>query len=312
MVASPPAGTFDAVSHPSPRLTVGLPVYNGERYLDETIQAIRAQSYEDFELFVADNASTDGTRDIVEAHAAEDPRIVLDVATENRGASYNWNRCYAQAATEFFTWACADDIPLPGKYDACIQLLDSWPEAVLAYSGTELIDEHGALTGPFDDIGPVEEDTQAARLERIVRDLVLVHPLFGVIRTDVLTTTRGMEPYKRADTVLLGELALRGHFAFTPDVHFHRRMHPEVSMQGSDEAIAAHYTGSPSSGPIFPNARLLRGHLEAIKEAPLSRAEKLQAVRALRRWRYRKPFLREVRAGAKGRAMQLRRKLPGA
>ncbi|MDG2112741.1 MAG: glycosyltransferase family 2 protein [Actinomycetota bacterium] len=293
-----------------PRLTVGLPVYNGEAYLDETLRAIRAQSFEDFVLFVADNASTDGTREIVEAHQADDERITLDVATENRGASYNWNRCYAQAATPFFTWACADDNPLVDKYRVCIDLLDdAGPTAVLAYPGTDLIDEHGNITQHFDDMGPLTEPTPAGRLQRIVRDLELVNSLFGVIRTDVLKSTRGMEAYKRADTVLLGELAMRGQFLFEPEVHFYRRIHPEVSMQGSDSSIAAHYTGVDSDAPMFPNALLLRNHLAAIKLAPITATEKLQCVGVLRRWRYRKPFARELTRGAKATARQAASKL---
>lgn len=303
-------GTVVRVPDARPRLTVGLPVYNGEAYLDETLRAIRSQSLDDFVLFVADNASTDGTRDIVETHRADDERILLDVATENRGASYNWNRCFAQTHTPFFTWACADDLPLVDKYRVCIDLLDAaGPEAALAYPGTDLIDEHGTITGHFDDIGALDEATPAGRLQRIVRDLVLVNSLFGVIRTDVLKSTRGMEAYKRADTVLLGELAMRGRFLYEPEVHFHRRLHPEVSMQGSDSSIATHYTGTSSDAPTFPNTLLLSNHLAAIRLAPISTAEKIQCVRTLRRWRYRKPFAKELGRGVTGGARRAASKL---
>ncbi len=278
-----------------PRLTVGLPVYNGAGYLDATLKALRAQSFDDFELFVADNASTDATREIVESHRADDPRITLDIATENRGAAYNWNRCYARARTEYFTWACADDIPLSGKYSACIELLDTaGPAAALAYTGTELIDGSDDITGGYKDLGPLDDPTPAGRLQRIVRDLHLVHPLFGVIRTDVLKNTAGLGAYKRADTVLLGELAMRGDFLFDPSVHFQRRMHAEVSMQGSDTEIAALYTGRADAGPLLPNARVLRGHVAAIWRAPLTVGQRIQCLRTLRRWRYRRPFAKEM------------------
>jgi len=270
-------------------------VYNGADYLDATLKAIRGQSVDDFELFIADNASTDATREIVESHRADDPRITIDVATENRGAAYNWNRCYARARTEYFTWACADDIPLSGKYEASIKLLDAaGPGASLAYTGTELIDENGNITSGYEDMGALDEPTPAGRLQRIVRDLHLVHPLFGVIRTDVLKSTPGLGAYKRADTVLLGELAMRGQYLFDPTVHFQRRMHAEVSMQGSDAAIAAIYTGRADAGPMLPNARLLRGHVAAIWRAPLTVGQRVQCLRTLRRWRYRRPFAKEL------------------
>ena len=293
-----------------PRLTVGLPVYNGEDYLDETLRAIRGQTFTDFVLFVADNASTDGTRDIVEAHRAEDSRIVVDVADRNRGAAWNWNRCYRGAQSPYFSWACADDIPLPRKFEVCVDLLDdTGPEVVLAYPGTDLIDEHGVVTGHYEDIGPVDEPDPAARLTRIVRDLSLVHPLFGVVRTDVLRSTAGMGAYKRADTVLLGELAMRGRFAFDPAVHFHRRVHPEVSMQGDDASIAAHYTGRADARPTHPFGRLLRGHLTAVRQAPIGAADKARCVAALRRWRYRGRLLDETRSAITGVVTRTRRRL---
>ena len=294
----------------SPRLTVGLPVYNGEDYIDQTLEAVRAQTMDDLVVFVADNASTDGTREIVEHHAAADNRIILDVATENRGASFNWNRCFAQATTPFFTWICADDIPLPDKYGRGVEMLEQDAHAVLAYPGTEIIDSDGQVTGPFEDMGALVEPTPAGRLERILRDLVLVNSLFGVLRTEVLKDTRGMMAFNRADTVLLGELALRGTFRYDPEIHFQRRIHDAKAMEGSDADIAAHYTGSADiEPPSFPFGKVLQGHLQAIHQAPLSRSEKVQALRALRRWRYRKRFLAEVGRGARTNARRLSSRL---
>ena len=58
-----------------PRLSIGLPVYNGENFLAESIESLLGQSYEDFELIISDNASTDGTEDICRSYAQQDSRI---------------------------------------------------------------------------------------------------------------------------------------------------------------------------------------------------------------------------------------------
>jgi len=290
-----------------PRLTVGLPVYNGERYIDETLRALRSQSFDDFVLFVADNASTDGTRDVVEAHMAEDDRIVLDVAERNQGAAFNWNRCYLQSTTEYFTWACADDVPLADKFARCIELLDAeGPDTVLAYPATELIDDDGVITGPYDDMGTIGGVRPSHRFLRIVRDLHLVHPLFGVMRTDTLASTRGCGAYSRADTVLLGELAMRGRFGFVDEVLFQRRIHEASAMAGSDASVATHYTGSAEAGPRYPFSRLLRGHLGAVASAPIPVVDRLRCAWALTHWRYRRQIPRELRSGARRTAGRLR------
>ncbi|HLR96223.1 MAG TPA: glycosyltransferase, partial [Jiangellaceae bacterium] len=76
----------------APRVTIGLPVFNGERYLEAAIDSILAQDFQDFELLLADNASTDATLEICERAAARDPRVTVHRSEANRGAAWNYNR----------------------------------------------------------------------------------------------------------------------------------------------------------------------------------------------------------------------------
>src|SRR4051794_27811047 len=75
-----------------PRVSIGLPVYNGEKYLAAAIESALRQTFGDLELIISDNGSTDGTREICERFAAEDPRVRYHQEVQNRGAVWNFNR----------------------------------------------------------------------------------------------------------------------------------------------------------------------------------------------------------------------------
>ena len=93
-----------------PRISVGMPVYNGEAYIEIAIQSVLDQSFGDFELLISDNASTDRTEEICRDFAAQDPRIVYSRNEENIGAAPNYNRLVDVASADYFRWSNADDV----------------------------------------------------------------------------------------------------------------------------------------------------------------------------------------------------------
>ena len=108
-----------------PRISIGLPVFNGERYLDQTLQSILAQDYHDFELIVSDNASTDETVEIVERWAKKDSRIKFFRNSENLGGAANFNKVLELAEGDLFRWAGHDDLMAPGMLRRCIDTIDA-------------------------------------------------------------------------------------------------------------------------------------------------------------------------------------------
>src|SRR5215472_3946539 len=94
----------------APRLSIGLPVYNGEDYLAESLEALLGQSYEDFELIISDNASTDSTADICRRYEKQDSRIRYVRQPRNIGAGPNHNYVVRHARGELFKWAAHDDL----------------------------------------------------------------------------------------------------------------------------------------------------------------------------------------------------------
>src|SRR5262245_55195681 len=110
-----------------PRLSIGVPVYNGQRFLRATLDSLLAQTFTDFELIICDNASTDGTEAICREYAARDPRVTYVRHDRNLGPAPNYNACFAHARGELFKWAAADDVVEPKFLQRCIEMLDSDP-----------------------------------------------------------------------------------------------------------------------------------------------------------------------------------------
>ena len=126
-------------TYPSPRVSIGLPVYNGERYLGQTIDSLLSQTYGDFDLLVSDNASNDGTEDICRSYAALDKRISYVRQGENIGAMGNFNYLASRASTDYFKWCAADDLIAPTFLATCIEFLESQLDFVLCHSSTRTI-----------------------------------------------------------------------------------------------------------------------------------------------------------------------------
>jgi len=124
----------------SPPLTIGLPVYNGQNYVSESLDSLLAQTYTDFELIISDNASTDSTEEICRDYAARDSRIRYVRQPVNIGAAPNHNYLVQAAHGRLFKWAAHDDLFAPKLVERCIEALDQ-PEVILAHAYMGIVDE---------------------------------------------------------------------------------------------------------------------------------------------------------------------------
>lgn len=94
----------------TPRVSIGMPVFNGEKYIRDALDSLLNQTFSDFELIISDNASTDRTEEICCEYASRDSRISYFRQTENNGAITNFQFVLDQASGEFFMWAAYDDL----------------------------------------------------------------------------------------------------------------------------------------------------------------------------------------------------------
>lgn len=291
------------MSAAKPRVSIGLPVYNGERYLKEAVDSILAQTFTEFELIISDNASTDATAEISQAYAARDPRIRYHRNAANLGAARNYNLAFEMAAAPYFKWAAHDDVCAPDFLQRCVEALDRDPGVVLAHPRTTHIDENGLAQGRDE----IRLATAALRPSERFRDLILIDhwcfQVFGVMRTEVLARTPLIAAHAAADRTLLARLGLLGRFYEAPDYLFLRRKHPGqlTAVPNRLRHLHAAWYDPRRRGQItLPQWRLLREYLRAVLEIPLPASERLVCVQHLARWirRHRRLLWRDLaRAG---------------
>jgi glycosyltransferase involved in cell wall biosynthesis len=212
-----------------PRVSIGLPVYNGGKYLGEAIDSILAQTYTDFELIISDNASSDHTPDICMAYANKDPRIRYFRNEINQGAAWNFNRVFELSVGEYFKWAAHDDLLDPEFLLKCVEVLDRDPSAVLCYSKVKKIDENRKLLENYDPPRNIDLPRPHQRFRELIR-FSQCFEIFGLIRANLLRKTPVMGNYAHGDGVLLVRLGLLGRMHKISEYLFFSRKHMEQSM----------------------------------------------------------------------------------
>jgi glycosyltransferase involved in cell wall biosynthesis len=286
----------------APKVSIGMPVYNGERYVAEAIESLLAQTFRDFELIVSDNASHDGTEAICRAIAAKDARVRYVRQSENRGAAWNYNFVVGEARGRYFKWAAADDVCLPTYLERCLEVLEASPDVILCYAQTTIIDEHGTQLRPYDDQLHLVSPDPVERKRALSALIGECNAVFGLIRIEVLRRTAMIASYSGADVGLLTELSLYGKFVQVPERLFLRRDHADASSADkSIEGQMTFYDPGHRGRVFFPLSRRTLEFWRAIWRAPLTAEQKvlLSADTMLHSIRSRDLYWAELKRGAR-------------
>ncbi len=251
-----------------PRVSIGLPVYNGETYLAETIDSVLAQTFEDFELIICDNASTDRTERICREYAERDARIRYFRNQRNLGAAKNFNRSFELSTGEYFKWIAADSAIEPGFLARCVEILDQNPTVILACTNYIGRSEITNTTHVID----VDLSLRFGRAHQRFREFIdrlvsrnAILSIWGLMRSSVLKETHLIRPLIGADHCLVVELALRGQFAQVAEPLVRIRRHVESYTNIKDrnygvEGIreAKWFDPETRQSVFFPHWRRLR------------------------------------------------------
>lgn len=262
-----------------PKVSIGLAVYNGERYLGLTIDSILAQTYRDFELIISDNCSTDRSADICRRYAGQDSRVRFFPSEANRGAAWNFRRVFELARGPYFRWAPADDIFAPESVAACVAVLDANADAVLCYPKTILIDGAGAVIRPYDDNLDLRAESAVERYRTAARQIGLVNVIYGLMRTDKVRQTRLFGHYPGADMAFVLELTLYGKFIEIDRPLFYRRMHEQASSSmKSAPQLQAYLDPSRKGRLASPLWQGFSDRVAAVLRGPSTLTERIQLL----------------------------------
>jgi glycosyltransferase involved in cell wall biosynthesis len=271
----------------NPRVSLGLPVYNGEEFLRQAIDSLLAQTFQDFELIISDNASTDSTESICRHYAALDPRIRYFRNSENIGGAANFNRVFDLSESEYFKWAAHDDVCAPEFLQKCIEILDNDPSVVLAYSLAKNINKNGVVREevPWPRVDSVTPQQRFGSLFQIKT----CYPVFGLIRSSSLKKTTLHGKYPGSDKILLARLSLLGELRAVPEYLFFRRIHPGKTVRAfpAYHLRAVWFDPTKKGKIVFPRFRVCSEYFTAISSAHLTHRQRLGCYYQLfRRFRW--------------------------
>jgi glycosyltransferase involved in cell wall biosynthesis len=272
-----------------PRLSIGLPVYNSSTYVGESIEALLGQTFEEFELIISDNASTDNTGDICRRYGKLDSRVRYFRQRQNIGLVPNHNFCVMKAKGELFKWGAGDDLYARDLIEKCVAALDENPKVVLAHSWTAMIDGKGAVLQANEYPLATSASRAPERFRSILNDSGGDDD-GGVMRKEVLLRTAMKESYHHADRTIIAELVLHGPFYQVPDWLYFRRDHPDRAERAHPGVRARCANMDPKRGNrwLNPVPRLLAEYIWAyirmIQRAPLAPAERRECYQYLFDW----------------------------
>jgi glycosyltransferase involved in cell wall biosynthesis len=282
---------------PAPAVSIGLPVYNGERHLAETINSFLAQAYRDFELIICDDASHDRTEMICREYAASDSRIRYYRGVRHIGLAENFNRAFLLSHGRYFKWAAVQELCRPPHLAECVRALDADPGAAMAFTGAKLLDSHG-------DPGSMhrqDRGTESPSAMRRYRASIFGESpsvavsgsdmFFGLYRRSVLSRTNLIDPIFRNNSPLLVRCALIGRFicidgalvlnqnrAWQSARLDANRIDDRGSFAGDLDHESTHATNKFVTSQLgttpLPQCLTARDHLLAISQTPLSPMQK--------------------------------------
>jgi tetratricopeptide (TPR) repeat protein/glycosyltransferase involved in cell wall biosynthesis len=290
-----------SITNSTPLLSVGLFVYNGERFLEDALHSILNQTFRDFELIISDNASTDRTGEISQDYARRESRIRYYRSEKNMGAGWNARRVCELATGKYFKWAAADDMLEPEFLRRCVEALESDPACVLAYPKTRVVDANGNFIGNY--VTPMETNSSdpVTRFQGMLLISSCCYQIFGVMRMSALRQVPSQGSYVNSDRVLLARMSLLGPFYEVPEHLFISRRHSEQSIRTLPVRLKQprlfrlsnrHCTlpcpewwdPAKTRAISFPEFRELGEYFLSIYRAPLGVGQKLRCYSMLFPW----------------------------
>lgn len=208
-------------NHATPLVSIGMPVFNGERFIRQAVDSLLAQDHEHLELIISDNGSEDATAAICRQYAAKDPRVQFHRSPSNVGATANFNRVFELSSGDYFMWAAHDDFWAPEFVRTCLELLLERDSILLAGCACELVDPE---TGEHIETDRGISTRGMTPYERFKLHKLTLHTLsnynivfYGLFRRASLDKVMPFRKVISNDHLLLAQLAMWGEFDTHPE-----------------------------------------------------------------------------------------------
>lgn len=291
----------------APLVSIGLPVYNGQKFVAEAIECVMSQTFSDWELIISDNASTDRTMSICLGFAEKDSRIRVHQNKRNMGLGPNHNRVFQLSRGRYFKWMAEDDLFGAEFIESCLKELEEDDGVVLAFPKIVYIDADGKSlrcqeSPHLSIIGPTAVSRVGQILSLASQSIDIISAQYGLIRSEILAKTQLAGLYSGSDQVLLVELALHGNYKQVRKELFFRREHPGSSISSTAgiswtrRERAKFIYADDGRTVVFPKWRMLQEHLKCIRSSSIPLWEKTQCMASVlkRFWSQWKDFAHEV------------------
>jgi glycosyltransferase involved in cell wall biosynthesis len=278
-----------------PRVNIGMPVFNGEKFIEEAVDSILNQTFRNFEIIISDNASTDRTTQICLDYASKDPRVRYYRNKKNVGGPANYNRVFELSSAQYFKWAAYDDVLAPDYLRKCINVLDANPSIIGCHCKTGRIDQYSNFLGYYNE-GLLKRIDSAKPHERF-RDLIglwyTTTPFHGVYRASFFAQSQRHGSYIGADRNLVAELSLMGRIYELPECMFFWREHPlsytsmfygKIREDSLDRLRAEAAWWNKESGTYFPHWKNCFEYFRSVNHVPLELSERLLCYTQILDW----------------------------
>ncbi|MEP7194571.1 MAG: glycosyltransferase family 2 protein [Actinomycetota bacterium] len=256
----------------APRVSVVVPSFNNAEFIEATMDSILAQSFEDFELVVADHSSSDGTWQLLQRYAA-DPRVRLLQTQTGGGAPQNWERVTMAARAELVKLVCGDDLIYPDCLARQVDVMDANPSVVLVAAQRDLIDARGGIIKARRGLAGLTGQVPgrvAARHTVVAGSNIFGEPACVLIRRGTLLAAGGWDgrhPYVIDEATYVNVL-LRGDFFGVDEALAAFRLSSSqwsvrLARQQSGQVIGFHHRLADDTFGLLSRADLLRGDASA-------------------------------------------------
>jgi len=259
-----------------PKISIGMPVYNGERHIRQAIDSLLAQDYDDFEIIISDNASTDRTQEFCLEYAARDKRIRYYRNYTNMGITWNFNRVFELATSQYFMWAAHDDFRDSRYIRMCLESFQISDDIVLVHTWFEWIDNK------TEELIMINKGITTIGMSSLMRFKLIASQMsimggvvYGIYKTSSLRKLMPLNKVWAADILLVAELSLHGDFITLPITLMFER-------SGGTSADLKGYCKVPEnvSSPLFRRfpilGRLIHTQKIVFRSAKFSIVEKIK------------------------------------